>query len=171
MARKNHDPRASDMRVIVPIHNAVNERAWAAVRTWEDGRGGEGCGGVRLVSFKGRPGDRSPKAWAKVLLGCVGVDDGFQPADLVDVIHRYTAPFDRHDWVIDRCGVRMRYIIDFYTGRADPSAPRNPSFYIDARPALDNWEGVKMRVDRFWEQWMGRLWGSETNEKSGSSLK
>lgn len=69
MARKQHDPRASDMRIIVPIHNAVNERAWAAVRRWEDGKGGERCGGAKLVSFKGRPGDRSPKAWAKVLLG------------------------------------------------------------------------------------------------------
>ena len=74
--------------------------------------------------------------------------------------HRYTAPFDRHDWVIDRCGVRMRYIIDFYTGRTDPSAPQAPSFYIDARPALDNWEGVKMRAERFWEEWVDKLWGS-----------
>lgn len=24
------------------------------------------------------------------------------------------APFDRHDWVIDRCGKEVRYIIDFY---------------------------------------------------------
>ncbi|KAF8580687.1 cytochrome c and c1 heme-lyase [Ramaria rubella] len=141
MARKQHDPRASDMRVIVPIHNAVNERAWAAIKVWEAGRGGEQCGGTRLVSFRGRPGDRSPKAWAKVLLG-------------------YTAPFDRHDWVVDRCGVRMRYIIDFYTGRADPLAPHNPSFYIDARPALDNWEGAKMRTERLWERWVGALWGS-----------
>jgi cytochrome c heme-lyase len=69
MARKRHDPRASDMSVIVPIHNAVNERAWAAVKGWENGRGGESCGGTKLVSFKGRPGDRSPKAWAKVFLG------------------------------------------------------------------------------------------------------
>jgi len=150
MARKNHDPRASDMRVIVPIHNAVNERAWAAVSSWEEGRGGEQCGGTRLVNFKGKPGQRSPKAWAKVLMG-------------------YSAPFDRHDWVIDRCGVRMRYIIDFYTGRPDPLAPQNPSFYIDARPALDNWEGVKMRAERFWERWVGSLWSTpEKTPRLGS---
>lgn len=71
MARKNHDPQANDMRVIVPIHNAVNERAWGEVLKWERGRGGEGCGGVRLVSFKGRPKDRTPKAWMKTLLGSV----------------------------------------------------------------------------------------------------
>ncbi|KAF8522104.1 cytochrome C1 heme lyase [Hysterangium stoloniferum] len=141
MARKQHNPHASDMKVIVPIHNAVNERAWAAVRSWEAGRGGDGCGGIKLVSFRGKPGNRSPKAWVKVLFG-------------------YTAPFDRHDWIIDRCGMRMRYVIDFYTGRPDPSAPHNPSFYIDARPALDSWEGIKMRIDRFWEQWSNKLFSN-----------
>ncbi|KAG8741677.1 Cytochrome c1 heme lyase [Ceratobasidium sp. 428] len=69
MARKNHNPQAPDMRVVVPIHNAVNERAWGELLAWEAGRGGEACGGVKLVSFKGRPGDRTPKAWFKTLLG------------------------------------------------------------------------------------------------------
>lgn len=23
-------------------------------------------------------------------------------------------PFDRHDWVVDRCGDEVRYVIDFY---------------------------------------------------------
>lgn len=35
MARKQHNPQAPDMRVIVPIHNAVNERTWEAVKAWE----------------------------------------------------------------------------------------------------------------------------------------
>ena len=64
----------------------------------------------------------------------------------------YSAPFDRHDWIVDRCGMRMRYVIDFYTGRNSSSGP---SFYLDVRPALDNWEGVKMRVQYFWQRWMG----------------
>ena len=34
---------------------------------------------------------------------------------------RYTPPFDRHDWVVDRCGTEVRYIIDFYTGKTDPT--------------------------------------------------
>lgn len=59
------------MRVIVPIHNAVNERAWAEILGWEEGQGGEGCGGVRLVSFKGRPRERTPRARWKMLLGYV----------------------------------------------------------------------------------------------------
>ncbi|CAE6500062.1 Cytochrome c1 heme lyase [Rhizoctonia solani] len=143
MARKNHSPHAPDMRVIVPIHNAVNERAWHELLAWEAGRGAEACGGVKLVSFKGRPGDRTPKAWFKTLLG-------------------YQAPFDRHDWVIDRCGTRMRYVIDFYTGRSSPTglgpmhnSQPNVSFYLDVRPAIDNWEAVKMRLERFWADWIG----------------
>lgn len=69
MARKNHSPQAADMKTIVPIHNAVNERAWSEVKKWEDGRGGEACGGIKLVNFKGRPGELSPKARWKMLLG------------------------------------------------------------------------------------------------------
>jgi cytochrome c heme-lyase len=41
MRRKNHDPKAEDMRSIVPIHNAVNERAWGEILRWEKGMGGE----------------------------------------------------------------------------------------------------------------------------------
>ena len=28
----------------------------------------------------------------------------------------FKLPFDRHDWVVDRCGKDVRYIIDFYNG-------------------------------------------------------
>ncbi|KAJ7074223.1 cytochrome c/c1 heme-lyase [Mycena amicta] len=133
MARKNHNPQTADMKTIVPIHNAVNERAWAEVMQWEAGRGGHACGGVKLVNFRGKPGEPSIRARFKTLLG-------------------YTAPFDRHDWVVDRCGLQMRYIIDFYTGRSQGGGP---SFYLDVRPALDNWEGVKMRTERFWSRLLG----------------
>jgi cytochrome c heme-lyase len=62
-------PDPSDMQTIVPIHNAVNEKAWQELLKWEAGMGGEKCGGVRLVSFKGRPKERTPKAWINVALG------------------------------------------------------------------------------------------------------
>ncbi|KAJ8078412.1 Cytochrome c1 heme lyase [Marasmius tenuissimus] len=136
MARKNHNPQEADMKTIVPIHNAVNERAWSEILKWEQGRGGEACGGVKLVNFKGRPNDRSPRARWKMLLG-------------------YAAPFDRHDWVVDRCGIRTRYIIDFYTGRSEAGS-KNVSFYLDVRPALDTWEGAKMRVGQAFSKWFGR---------------
>lgn len=84
MARKNHNPQAVDMKVIVPIHNAVNERAWAEVMKWEAGQGGEKCGGVKLVSFKGRPGERSLRARWKILLGYVA---SVVTASLMQVSH------------------------------------------------------------------------------------
>ncbi|KAJ9116955.1 hypothetical protein QFC22_004613 [Naganishia vaughanmartiniae] len=139
-------PNPEDMKTIVPIHNAVNERAWHQLMEWERGQGGDKCGGVRLVSFKGRPKDRTPKAWINMALG-------------------YTAPFDRHDWVINRCGQEVRYVIDFYSGRASPTSssatgktssggglpPKdagNLSFYLDVRPAVDGWEGVRLRASK-----------------------
>jgi hypothetical protein len=39
--------------------------------TWELGKGGEKCGGVKLVSFKGRPKERSLRAGWNILLGSV----------------------------------------------------------------------------------------------------
>jgi cytochrome c heme-lyase len=41
MRRKSYDPREDDMRTIVPIHNAVNERAWMEIKKWEQGKGSE----------------------------------------------------------------------------------------------------------------------------------
>lgn len=69
MLRKNHKPRQADMRTIVPIHNAVNEKAWEDILMWEAGKGGDRCGGIRLTSFVGRPKERSPKAWIKTMFG------------------------------------------------------------------------------------------------------
>ena len=36
-------------------------------------------------------------------------------------LRRYELPFDRHDWIVDRCGKHVRYIIDYYDGgKVDP---------------------------------------------------
>jgi cytochrome c heme-lyase len=49
---------------------------------------------------------------------------------------RYKLPFDRHDWVVNRCGEEVTYIIDFYAGQPDPKRPEAvASFYLDVRPA------------------------------------
>jgi cytochrome c heme-lyase len=129
--------REEDMRTVVPMHNAVNERAWAEIKAWEAAyTGGDTkCDGPRLHSFSGQSTKLSPKARMNTLLG-------------------YTAPFDRHDWVIDRCGRQVEYIIDFYAGRPDATASKTPgqvSFYLDVRPKLNSVEGVKMRSAR----WLG----------------
>jgi cytochrome c heme-lyase len=151
MARKQHSPQAPDMKVVVPIHNAVNERTWAEILRWEAGRGSDTCGGPRLISFKGRPADISPRARVKTWMGLVVLSS--HSCHEAHQAARYTAPFDRHDWVVDRCGTRVRYVIDYYSGRSALAGV--PSFYIDARPALDNWEGAKMRMSMFWGKWFG----------------
>jgi len=133
MRRKGFDSAAaSDMKTVVPIHNAVNERAWAEILRWEApyvAPANKACGGPRLHSFAGLSERMSPKARFNTLLG-------------------YTAPFDRHDWVVDRCGTQVEYIIDFYAGRNDGAGTGKLNFYLDVRPKLNTWEGVKMRALR-----------------------
>lgn len=41
MKRKSYNPNETDMQTIVPIHNAVNERAWKEIKEWEKGRGSD----------------------------------------------------------------------------------------------------------------------------------
>ena len=156
LQRKNHSPRSEDMDIVVPIHNAVNERAWSQIQSWEaqfhpevfhDSSNGS-RGGLKLVSFEGKPKQQTWKAWLKTTFG------GSSP------------PFDRHDWLIDRNGQQVRYIIDFYTGKspifseppreaaaspggfvAAASAP-NLAFYLDVRPAPDSLDNLRMRLSR-----------------------
>jgi cytochrome c heme-lyase len=120
------------MATVVPMHNAVNERAWSEILAWERGRGGERCGGPRLARFAGDASRLTPRArWNMLVMG-------------------YRPPFDRHDWVVERCGVHVEYVIDFYEGRrSDGGRNGAVSFYLDVRPKLNSWEGWKMRLGRF----------------------
>lgn len=136
MRRKNYNPNATDMTAIVPIHNAVNEKAWAEIKEWErrfawSNTENRRCGGPRLHSFSGDSKKLSPKARINGLLG-------------------YQEPFDRHDWVVERCPgqARVEYVIDFYAGR-DEGKGKGLNFYLDVRPKLNSWEGWKMRVGSF----------------------
>ena len=81
LERKGHTAhRVEDMDSIVPIHNAVNERTWAQVLDWERRALGETDSriedSVKLVSFRGRPKELSPRAWFRSLIGFVGVSSG-----------------------------------------------------------------------------------------------
>ncbi|ORX95852.1 cytochrome c and c1 heme-lyase [Basidiobolus meristosporus CBS 931.73] len=127
MRRKNWSPSEDDMASVVPIHNAVNEMCWRKILEWEAMHENQ-CGGPRLVKFQGKPRDYTPKARLRSLFG-------------------YTLPFDRHDWIVDRCGKQVRYVIDFYSGKPDPNSPSSVSFYLDVRPALSV-EGVMDRIRR-----------------------
>jgi len=39
-------------------------------------------------------------------------------------------------------------VIDFYRGRGSGGEGAGLSFYLDVRPKLNSWEGVRMRVGR-----------------------
>jgi len=129
MKRKGHSPDSADMATIVPIHNAVNERAWAEIKRWEAGRGSEKCGGPKLVSFGGNSKRLTPKARWNIW------------------VRGYTEPFDRHDWVVDRCGRHVDYVIDFYSGKDEGVVGKGLNFFLDVRPKLNSWEGMRMRAE------------------------
>lgn len=128
MKRKHWNPEAQDMQTVVPIHNAVNERAWQHILSWEKShyeQAMKDCGGIKLTSFKGDLKKLTPRAWFNSsILG-------------------YEKPFDRHDWIVDRCGTEVEYVIDFYGGNG-----KGASFFLDVRPKLNNWEGIKLRLGR-----------------------
>ena len=89
---------------------------------------------LKLLRFQGKPDEPTPKARANALLG-------------------YRSPFDRHDWVVSRCGKEVTYLLDFYNGRA--SAGKAVAMHIDARPAGDDWtsmwDRVRMPFMRMWQ--------------------
>ena len=78
---------------------------------------------------------------------------------------RYELPFDRHDWIVDRCGKDVRYVIDYYDGG---SVDAKYKFAIlDVRPAMDSWENVWDRMKVTWWRW--RYSSKESSKKSESS--
>ncbi|TDH67458.1 hypothetical protein CCR75_005964 [Bremia lactucae] len=132
MHRKGWAPEAQQMKTIVAIHNAVNEQSWREVLKWESFHTAKEP--VKLKKFLGKPTEYSPKAKMMNLLGWS------------------VLPFDRHDWIVDRDGKEVRYVIDFYSGAATPGKPL--SVYLDVRPALDSVEGV---VDRLRWQFYDKI--------------
>lgn len=93
----------------------------------------------KLLHFLGRPHDLTPKARLKMLFG-------------------HPAPFDRHDWVVDRGGEEVRYVIDYYHNESGVSADQTPrhlldstsikSITVDVRPAIDSLDSLLDRVLR-----------------------
>ncbi|KAK4294900.1 hypothetical protein Pmani_032507 [Petrolisthes manimaculis] len=126
------DLSQQDMDNIIRIHNVNNELAWQEVMRWESLHTKE-CGNPRLKRFGGKASDYSPRARFRNMLG-------------------YELPFDRHDWIVDRCGKEVRYIIDYYDGGAVD--PKDYKFAIlDVRPAMDSLENVWDRMVVAWWRW------------------
>uniref|UniRef100_T1J754 Holocytochrome c-type synthase n=1 Tax=Strigamia maritima TaxID=126957 RepID=T1J754_STRMM len=119
------DITQDDMAHIVRIHNVNNELAWREVLKWEALHAKE-CMSPKLKRFGGKAKEYSPRARIRSWLG-------------------YELPFDRHDWVVDRCGKEVRYVIDYYDG--GPVNVETGHFTIlDVRPALDSWEACYDRI-------------------------
>ncbi len=88
----------------------------------------------KLKKFQGKPRDYSPKARMMNILG-------------------YSLPFDRHDWIVDRCGTDVTYIIDFYQGKGNGRSPA--SIYLDVRPTL-TFGGALDRMKMMWNESTGQ---------------
>lgn len=121
-----------DMSQIIKIHNVNNESAWLEVLKWERALHGKECPtGPKLKRFSGDAKNFTPRARIRSWLG-------------------YELPFDRHDWVIDRCGNEVRYVIDYYEG--DLQANGNFAL-LDVRPALDCIGNAWDRMRVAWMRW------------------
>ncbi|XP_074659918.1 holocytochrome c-type synthase-like [Tubulanus polymorphus] len=126
---------ANDMAHIIRIHNANNEHAWQEVLRWEALHARE-CDDPKLVRFGGKAKEFSPRARIRGWMG-------------------YELPFDRHDWIVDRCGREVRYVIDYYDGGAvDPATSRFT--LLDVRPALDSFEALWDRMTVAWWRWTSK---------------
>ncbi|CAL8400475.1 holocytochrome c-type synthase [Gadus morhua] len=124
------DPQ--DMSNIIKIHNENNEQAWQEILKWEALHAGECPCGPSLKRFGGKAKEYSPRARIRSWMG-------------------YELPFDRHDWIVDRCGREVRYVIDYYDGEINKE---NYQFSnLDVRPAIDSLDAVWDRVKVAWWRW------------------
>lgn len=62
----------------------------------------------------------------------------------------YGLPFDRHDWIVDRCGKEVRYVIDYYDGG---EINKQNFTILDVRPAFDSLSAVWDRMRVAWWRW------------------
>ncbi|KAI9176170.1 holocytochrome c synthase [Blastocladiella emersonii ATCC 22665] len=133
LRRKGWETPEDHIEVMVDIHNHLNEEAWGEILGWESAHREE-CATPKLLRLRGRPNDWSPKAmFAHYFRGA-------------------PAPFDRHDWFVDRCGREVRYVIDYYAG---PDEGDQPVFFLDVRPAIDSPSAAFDRMRAAASKWFG----------------
>lgn len=215
------DSLARTIPSIIPIHNAVNERAWSLIQQWEkpfspplpppppDNTLARNrlptttktanppiCTGPKLLSFRGlgsgppasdlssSSSSSSGGAGAGAVLGLLtdylnllDPTTGLSPKARWNALLGYQVPFDRHDWVVQRCGGEtVEYVIDFYQGRggggtrggagraigSSSSTATTLNFYLDVRPKLNSWEGCKTRARGWWDWGTGFISGKGT---------
>ncbi|KAJ8409529.1 hypothetical protein AAFF_G00229300 [Aldrovandia affinis] len=115
---KEDDLGQNDMTNIIKIHNQNNEQAWQEILKWEALHVKECPCGPSLARFGGKAKEFSPRARFRNWMG-------------------YELPFDRHDWIINRCGREVRYVIDYYDGGEVDKSTYQFSI-LDVRPAFDS---------------------------------
>lgn len=138
------------MDAIIYAHNVTNERTWTEILEWEMLHA-DRCKKPSLLRFVGRSEDLSPRGYISKFFYWRG------------------APFDRHDWIIDRCGIeQVRYIIDYYddehaTGDEDLV---ELDISLDTRPALDSIQNAFDRIRfPFYKMFYGDLMTKEQKEE------
>lgn len=141
---KGDDVKEEDMDSVIAVHNSMNDQTWQKVVQWEQMHQEEGdSAGPSLSRFTGKPHDQSPKSWFLT----------HSP------FHSLPEPFDRHDWIVDRNGREVRYVIDYYyvpdgegntvlPGGSD-SEDSGSTIYVDVRPALDSPTALVDRIKAF----------------------
>uniref|UniRef100_A0A673YJ99 Holocytochrome c-type synthase n=1 Tax=Salmo trutta TaxID=8032 RepID=A0A673YJ99_SALTR len=60
-------------------------------------------------------------------------------------------PFDRHDWIVDRCGNEVRYVNDYNDGEFNKDTYEFS--ILDVRPAFDSIDAVWDRMKVAWWSW------------------
>ena len=114
-----------DMKTVIPIHNNINERVWKYIEQWENLTSNDK---LSLTSFKGDSKKITPRAWIRHYI--FGMD----------------LPFDRHDWIVNHSNkdnnssYNINYVIDFYMNQS------NNNIYLDVRPKINNYQGIKRRI-------------------------
>ncbi|XP_064416099.1 holocytochrome c-type synthase isoform X2 [Latimeria chalumnae] len=96
-------------------------------------RKGECPCGPALVRFGGKSKEYSPRARIRSWMG-------------------YELPFDRHDWIVNRCGKEVRYVIDYYDG-GEVDKHTYQFTILDVRPAFDSLSAVWDRMKVAWWRW------------------
>jgi len=125
LKRKNKPIDYSDALDVAAVHAMVTSSTWDAIMEYEELHS-TSCESPKLARFHGMDGIYSVKA------------------KLRHYLLRQPWPYDRHDWVVNRCGEEVRYIIDYY---AYPGAEDDEEMYtIDARPAPSNLRNIFDRV-------------------------
>eukprot|EP00276_Gloeochaete_wittrockiana_P022285 CAMPEP_0184341810 /NCGR_PEP_ID=MMETSP1089-20130417/10417_1 /TAXON_ID=38269 ORGANISM="Gloeochaete wittrockiana, Strain SAG46.84" /NCGR_SAMPLE_ID=MMETSP1089 /ASSEMBLY_ACC=CAM_ASM_000445 /LENGTH=360 /DNA_ID=CAMNT_0026670309 /DNA_START=75 /DNA_END=1157 /DNA_ORIENTATION=- len=121
--QKGTVPDEESMKTVIAVHNGINEYTWQQILEWERLHP-ENTNPI-LRRFRGLPGKFTIKSQLRSLFG-------------------WNKPFDRHDWIVDRNGEEVRYIIDYY--ETDEPGPSGLNIFVDVRPAPDSITNI---FDRF----------------------